>query len=438
MIHRLITKYILNGSYSLALVRLACLGLSLISTVVLARLLGPDIFGVYSYLVNILVITVVIGVFGLQNDSLDKLPKFIIEKDLDIIEYLIKSRVTICLSSFIFGVLAQLSLVFFTEQALNFPVWLIPFTAVFFAITYTNSFALRAFKYFKTSMLFDGAIYAVFIMSISGLIYANDLMNEDLIYRCICLAYLCTALLSSYVLFNVVTKNTNNFNNKNSKKRTYISVVKGGLPFFLLGSVEVLSNNLDILLVSHLFQNSDVAVYAIAKKFILIFSFAFYIFNYKNVVRLSEAFSLGIENQFNKNEIVRNVIAKNRQIFLLTFILGLPLCLFATEVVSYVFGADFVGPKLLYWFVFTFVLVNVAGGPTLSFLNVSGLSHWSVFVIIPGVLVSVLLSFVFSNIFGLSGIGLALTLGLLTWKLLGLILIQIKLGFNISIFSLGK
>lgn len=422
--------------YSLLIVRVICLGFGLISTIQFTKILGIHEFGIYSLYTNVLIMSVVLGSFGQQNLTLDRLPKSIVDKKNDIVSEILITRFVGCTFGLVIGALANYYIKSFIEGPINY--FLLPLSVSCFCLNYLNCFTLRAFKKFKLSMLFDNAVYLTVVLVISYFFYPLGMIS---IFEIIFVSYILVSLITSLMVFKVLINYCNeqgvhiNFMKFNALKIKFYESIKLGLPFLFLSSIEVVSNNIDVMIIGHFLDASSISIYTVAKKFLLFYSLAFYLFNYKNVINLSEAFSVKNKENNKQHEIVKKVMATNKKIFFITLLGGVPFLIMSQELVRIAFGVDFVGGIYLYASFFIFVLINIAFGPTISFINVSGLSRLAPLIIIPGLLISLLFSVLLISNYELLGVSISFTLGLLTWKVIGWLVIKNKFGYNISIFG---
>lgn len=399
------------ATFSMFTLKLASLFTAFIITLLLKSEMTTDTFGFYSVLLSVVLLLSAFSNFGTNFYIIDKIPKT--KNRMNFMTLLELYKLPIILSVFIGG---SVSIFFYYKFNVENAA-LISLAVLFYNLNTINVVILRTKLRNQSSLVCESIIFYVIIFILFVLEHE---VNNVWVINCFFLAALLSFMFSFLIVIKLIGLVF-------FEKSAVLVEVKELFPFMYLSLAEVLMMHLDVLIVSSIFSLSEAGGYFFAKKFLVVFSLAWYVYNYKYTPIISGLFTNPKENS---SQIVR-IIRKRMLVLLFSIFLG-GVILFALsiEMVSTFFNLENLNFNILIIF-FLFSLIHILTGPVVSFLNVSGLSGYSAKVVLFGAVVFLVLVWPISSLIGVEGVVISLSLGMLVWKLLGAFIIEKKSGFNI-------
>jgi len=420
----------LNSKITSLLIKATSIILGFLSNFYLASILTKNDFGLYGALISLFSICLVFSNMGISLSVIDLFPK--IQAKENILQLRRKIALFSIISSLCVGLIAATYATVFELISLeNYfvnSVLSVIFIIFFQNIHASNIATLRSLQSFRVALTLESIVFNLtFVLAIYVLYLSH---SYQLLYSFL-LASLITFILSSHLTRTRV----NNFEEDISRngifdfKELKISEL---LPFMALGFAEVITTNLDVLLVREFFGNEETASYFIAKKMLIAFTLFWFIYNFIYTPKLSKLFF--DKSNINHKEIVR-IMRLKWLVLVLTTTFIVPVNIFFNDVVQYLDLASYKNAKSYLMLFSLFALIHIITGPVISFLNVSGLSKYSVKVVMCGAVVFLISFYPLQYFYGALGILIALNLSLLAWKIVGIYVVKRETGFNIFIGS---
>ena len=420
----------MNSKITSLLIKATSIILGFLSNFYLASILTKNDFGLYGALISLFSICLVFSNMGISLSVIDLFPK--IQAKENILQLRRKIALFSIISSLCVGLIAATYATVFELISLeNYfvnSVLSVIFIIFFQNIHASNIATLRSLQSFRVALTLESIVFNLtFVLAIYVLYLSH---SYQLLYSFL-LASLITFILSSHLTRTRV----NNFEEDISRngifdfKELKISEL---LPFMALGFAEVITTNLDVLLVREFFGNEETASYFIAKKMLIAFTLFWFIYNFIYTPKLSKLFF--DKSNINHKEIVR-IMRLKWLVLVLTTTFIVPVNIFFNDVVQYLDLASYKNAKSYLMLFSLFALIHIITGPVISFLNVSGLSKYSVKVVMCGAVVFLISFYPLQYFYGALGILIALNLSLLAWKIVGIYVVKRETGFNIFIGS---
>lgn len=220
----------------------------------------------------------------------------------------------------------------------------------------------------------------------------------------------------------------------NAVKPQYEAIgwVSRSLPFMFLGALYLVNSQADILMIGTLEGIEPVGTYTIASRLASIIVF---ILTASNAV-LSPMVS-GLYSSRNMGEL-QNLITKSSRLVLVTSCgAALVLLLFRDQLLG-AFGKDFsAGGTILALLIFG-QLINAFSGPVGMLMNMSGYEKQSLIIFLISAVANLLLNFYLIPQFGANGAAMATTVSMVMWNCMGLFWVFNKLNLNSTAFNLAK
>jgi O-antigen/teichoic acid export membrane protein len=418
----------LNAKFLSAAIKLLSITIAFFSNFYLASLLSKNDFGLYSVLVSLLSLSLVFSNMGLSLSIIDLFPKAQTANNLKLLKR--KIYYYSIFSSFIVGFLSSCYLIF--SGIVPFDKSLLLITVLIFVVFFQNIHSsnisiLRSLQSFRLALTLESIIFNLtLILSIYLLFKGNiiELLNSFLIA-----AFL--ALTLSTIFSNLNISSFTNINTDKEIKDLEINLSKLW-PFMLLGLVEVITTNLDVLLVRQFYGYEETANYFLAKKMLIAFTFFWFIYNFIYTPKLSKLFM--DKHNIDYRAVVK-ILRLKWPVLLISTICMAIVNLFYNDIIILFDLNEYTDAKPYILFFSIFAFVHILTGPVVSFLNVTGLSSYSFRVVSFGAVVFLITFYPLQYYYGVLGILIALNLSLIAWKILGVLIIRKVTGFNLLVGS---
>lgn len=413
-----------------AVIKLFSITIGFFANFYIASLLAKDDFGIFSAIVSLLSLCLVLSNMGLNFSIVDLFPKT--ETKVNLLQLRKKIIFFSICSSFIVGVAASIyalsANLITAEIPFYFSISVFVLIVLFQNLHSSNISTLRALQAFRTALSLESVLFN--LMLVIAIYFLFIYFNIGMLFSFL-LATLLSFLLSTVFSFKKIAQfQGSQTSTRNSKVLTLN--FKSLLPFMLLGLVEVITTNLDVLLVRHFFGNEQTADYFLAKKMLVLFTFFWFVYNFIYTPKLSKLFTNS--NQIDHKAVV-SILQLKWPILLLSTVCMLIVNVLFDDLISFVNLEQYSNSKLYVQFFSLFAFIHILTGPVVSFLNVAGLSSYSFKVVSFGALIFLVTFYPMLSHYGVLGILISLNLSLLAWKVLGIYIIRKTTGFNLLIGS---
>lgn len=394
----------------------------------LASLLSKNDFGLYSVMVSLFSLCLVFSNMGLSLSVIDLFPKAQTMDNLTLLRrklwhYSVVSSVVVGCVAAVYAILTGLIT---QEQSALLVVFVL--IVLFQNIHSSNIAILRSLQSFRVALSLESIVFNL-VLVLSIYLLFNDAI-DDLFISFLLAAALAFALSSVFAYYKVAAFPLNNIK-KEETRPLELSLAKLW-PFILLGLVEVVTTNLDVLLVRELYGNEETANYFLAKKMLIVFTFFWFIYNFIYTPKLSKLFVNSA--QINHSAVVSILRLKWPVLMASTCCMVIANIFFENIILLFNLN-DYLDAKPYLLLFSLFAFIHILTGPVVSFLNVTGLSSYSFRVVSFGAFVFLSTFYPLQSYFGVLGILMALNLSLLAWKVLGVYIIRKATGFNLIVGS---
>ena len=364
------------------------MGVGLFIGVWFARYLGPEKFGVWSYVFSIVNIISVISGLGL--DSI-------------IIREVVKDNKN---SSFILG--TSFTLRFVSAAILYFLV------LIFALVTYNESdneiillFSVMSLVFFFQSFdvidfFFQSKLKSKYIVVsrsfsfiISTLWKVYFILNEGEL-KIFAIGYSLEFFLSGFFMFISYIKYNNVFDWKivYSKGR---ELIKASLPLLFTSMAINIYMRVDQLMLKHMLGNESVGFYAAAVRISEIWSFIPVAISYSLFPSIIDLKKVGGNNYYNK---LRNLFT---MLIILSLVIVIPIYLFSNEIIEVLFGKKFeVSAQVLKFHIWLGIFIFI-GVPARKILIAEDLQSYIFFIATLALLLNIVLNVTLIPIYGING-----------------------------------
>ncbi|MBE0471438.1 MAG: flippase [Methyloprofundus sp.] len=422
-------QQLLKGGAGSVLVKATFAFLSFTISVVLARYLGAEGFGVYAFIIALIMLISIPAVIGVPELIVRETAKYQAKGNWELIAglWLWGSKVVI---SFSVAVLLTASLVIFSfadyvdevkSQAVLISVLIIPLAAV----VSIKSASIRGLRHTVLGQLPDSIIrpFMFLILILVAPFFIKTLGVIDVFYAYIFSVVI--ALIASLFFLKKVKPvqiaqvTTPDYDIEAWKKSV--------LPLALISGLHVINGYVDILILGLFRGDEEVGVYRAVVQMSLLVSFGLQAINQVLHPHFSRLYTLGDHQK------LQTIVTISARVILLISLPPVVLFVFyGADILGMIFGDPFyVGGMALAILAFG-QLVNALMGSVGALLNMTGHERYTVRGVALAAVVNIVLNFALIPFYGMLGAAIATAVSLAMWNLLLRYYVRQKLNIEPS------
>ncbi len=402
-----IKSYLKRGAIGSLVLRVAALGLLFVSSIVMARILGKDAFGEFSYVFNWVLLFATMSTLGFADLLVKELP--VLEKnDDDLGIATLRTTATIAtvlvsiFSSSLFLLLSYFGITIALEN--SFPLLKIAMIAApLFSLIVLWQADLRAHRSVITGQLPENIWRPALLL---GAVVSAYLVSKTSVSLQAAVGFNVVAFVGALIVMIPALKKVK-FKLRGIKiHRHWLLAV---WPFFLLTLLELLNSRLDVVLLGHFGFVDEVGVYTVAARFAQFLLFVLSIMNLVAAPLYSRMYESGDTRGLQKLFATVSGIS---------LICGLPLLVFFVLGGKWLLGIYGEG----FDEGFTSLLILSGGqlayvimGPVAYVLMMCGKSRSVIIAQMIGVIVTIILELILIPRLGIEGAAWARSAGLIVW-----------------------
>ena len=403
--------------------------LSLISSVILARLLGPENLGVYAFCVGIITILVIPSSFGLQHLLLREIPKKMVHKNFEELKGLLLRGSHY---SFLVSALLGLMIIIFAwfsgnsndyQLALYWSALFLPSLAM---LQITSS-TLKGFGVIVFGQFIElTAKPFIFLSLICCLCFLTK--ERILSYQAIYMQALATIVACGIGVYFIIKKDLLKFFPK--VEATFNKkLLRSALVLMMYTGVSALNNNISILMLGSFNMQKEIGFFSVAQRGADVVAFA--------LIAVSNALSPKISHYYSQNKmnILQDMINKSSIIIIFyTIPCAFVLILFSNTIIKFVFGAEYISSVIPFCIICIGQLFNAVFGYCGLTLNMIGNEILTMICISIGFILNLLLNLFLIPKYGINGAAVASAVGLISWKLIASLILDKQFGIRFGPF----
>lgn len=407
--------------------------LALALGVVLARGLGVDGYGIYSYILAIMIVLVVVADLGMSTLVLRQFAAYHSQCHWGLMRgLLVRSIQLVFLISIVLVVLALFIVEDISSQALRIAGDLVIWALVLFPLlTFTKLIAsmLQGLQHVVKAQTIEGLIRPIFVLSgVSGVFYiypAMRLPHYVVVIQVVCavgVLLLAMTLLRQYLPKKVYTA-----------KSEYHSRqwLMSALPLTIIGGVGVLNSQTDILMLGFFTSPEEVGIYSVAVQGSALVAFGLHAANAVIAPQLSRLYV-----QADYARLQRLVTYSARAVLLTALPIALAFCLIGGKVAGWVFGPEFTASQTPMAILAVGQLVNAAMGSVGFLLNMTGHEKDVARTLVFATGLNILLNYFLIPQYGVNGAAVATAISIVIWNIVLCRLVKQRIGINSTVFNL--
>jgi O-antigen/teichoic acid export membrane protein len=417
------------NSLIILIIRGSNLALVLATGVLLARILGPSEYGVYAFVLAIISLLAVLGAFGLPELMTRNIATYLQTKDYGRLAGLsVRSLQLTIVVSLVFSIITVIWLLL--DGALDFALWMaiiISFLVPIQALSAIRGGALRGLGFVKVSQLPEMLLQpTAFLIAIVMIWYIQSEVTsiEALLSRVV--VALLTLLVGTLLLVSKWPKELNGIKPIYETARWFGSAKS----FVFISALWVVLGQADIIILGLLSMPSDVGVYKVA---VTGGSLVLYVILSVNTVigpMIASTHAAGDTKEL-------QLIVKKASRFGIIFSLPIALLLivFGQELISFVFGEEYIAAYVPLLILTVAHVFNAAMGSVALTLNMTGHEKLTFRSQLFAVIFNIILNFILIPAFGMVGAAIATAAAIVISNLLLVLFVWRKLGFNPTVFG---
>lgn len=427
---------LLRGGVGAAFVKVASLGVTFAVTVLLARLLGPEEFGLYSFVFSLVSVAAVVPQFGLPGLVLRETARSVANEDYGRLvgSWRWSSRFTffICLAVVALGLAAPLvfgeTVPALRSRAFFFGLLLIPLLS----LGALRSGALRGLGKVVQGLLPELALIPALLLVFVGAIWLITPASLD---ANTAMAAHATAAGLAFLIGLILLHRHRPEAVKAAVEPIYDakSWRRSALPMAVIMGVGILFRHTDTVVLGLMTTKEQVGVYRVASQWAWLITFGGQVVNYVIPPFVARFYARGDRARLQKVA-TRAGLAGT--------VLALPpllaFVLFGKPIITFVFGAQYSDAYLPLVILSLAQLFNMVTGSSGTLLAMTNYEHDSAKVLALSVFINVGLNVALIPLWGLAGAAAAGALTIVVQKVVLWRVVRVRLGVEASIFNLGS
>lgn len=410
----MLKKYQVQGALASVSVKFGFALLSLSTAIILARILGPGDFGLYSYVLALVMFVSIPAYAGIPELIVRETAKNFANKDWHTLAelWLWAERFVLKFSILVLFIGLISCYLFFEKlgQEKAYAIMLGLFSIPFLSLTGLFSACLRGLGNTilgqTVESLFRPTILLLFIICVSFFYAKFNSLLAILVYV---VATIVALWLSILLLIKHRPKQANSAKRLlNPQSSWYKSI----LPLSLISGLQVINGYSDIIVMGIYCSNEEVGIYKTVVQLSLLVAFGLQAINQVLRPKFSSLYELG------EFEELQKLVKTSARVILFLSLFPIILCIFfGSNLLGLIFGAEFSygGPALAVLAIGQ--LVNSAMGSVAALLNMTGHESYTIKGIGLAAVLNLLLNIILIPKYGMLGAAIATGFSMVVWNL---------------------
>ena len=423
----------IRGSGGTFLLKVYSILIGYILTLILARALGANNFGIYAYTISWIEILIILAFLGLDKIIIREVSIYKTKENWSLLNGIIKFSITLVLAISIIlaivsgsiGWLFNPSLESITLQSFWLALLLLPLRA----LTHTGQLILQGYQKVVLAQIPDILIrpLLIIILFLILLYIFNAEPTTPLAIGVHIAASAISVLISIFLIKKNLPHEARNISPSYQKKQW----IESALPLLFVSGMLIINNKADILMLGSIVDMEAAGIYSIASKVSMVVILAYQVVSITFAPALAKMFSEG-----NKDK-MQNALYKSAQ-FILYY--SLPITVFVvifSEWILSFFGNEFSTGTTALVILSIGKFIYTITGLTGILLIMTGFERAVAIGVCFATITNIILNSILIPYLEINGAALATALSLIVWNIILLRLVVKELGVNPTIFSLG-
>lgn len=415
-------------------IKLIGIGFSLMTGIVLARVLGPEQYGIYSYVLAIVSILAIPAMFGLPSLIVRETAKSEVSQRWGLIRGLWywANSITVSLSiiiALIAMAMLWLSRDSFTQLQLMTFAWGIAFIPLS-SLAALRGASLRGLKKVIQGQLPEQVLKPLFfiVILISVSLLGNTKVTAQNAMMFNALSAGIAFIFGAWLLLRESPKQFKRVTKEYDSKAWIGSVI----PLAMIAGLDIVVTQTDIIMLGFLSTATEVGVYRVAVQGAMLVTIGISATNMVMAPYLSK-FSANYDMVKMKSIATQSA----RISFFIAFFSTLFFGFFGKELITLVFGESYITAYLPLFILAISQSINAGVGAGGVILNMNGYEKSTMFILFISALINVILNFIFIPLWGIVGAALATAIAIIIRKIITWYMVYFKLNIDSSIVGVS-
>lgn len=407
---------LMRGGVGSIAVKIASTGLNLILAIVLARLLGAEGFGIYSFVFALVTILAIPAQMGLPNLVVRETAKARVAERWDLIKGLWRwSSIVACAMSLgLVAIGTSLAFIFadrFTSVQMNTFAWALALVPLV-ALGNLRGAALRGLHHVVQGQLPEFILRPLFLIAFAlGFAWVVRPTAFDPAFAM--MLHVSAATGAFIIGATLLLRSTPE---KIKSEQTYTTIqmpwLASALPMAAVEGINIVNQNIGVVMLGSLTTAEDVGIFRVALQGAALVAFGFAAANTMIGPHIAR-----LHAQDDRVGLQCLVVSVADAVFLLGLPIALIIVVFGPTIISVLFGADFADAYAPLVIITLAQIVNAATACVGALLTMTGHERTVAIGMVAAAVITILSTFALVPLWGLTGAALANALGIITWNL---------------------
>jgi O-antigen/teichoic acid export membrane protein len=392
------------------------LGVSLVfaTSIVLARNLGAEGYGAYSYIYSLVILLTIPSQFGVPMLLIREIPGALVEKKIVFLEVLISwSATQVLLASLV--VFAGFSIVvatLFRDHELS-KYMIIAATALpLLSLSAISAAAIRAEGWVILGQISETVVRP--LLFVVGVLAIKFLTSEQVDLSVVVYIFIASAGCSCIVSIAIFCRKSYIFRWGNIslfKRARGSSWGRSAFPLALISGVAIINSNVDVIVLSQFTAQEDVGLYRVATQGALLCSFSLQAMNLVCAPQFAKLYFS------NKKRQLQNLVGLSATVlFVISLVIAATILIFKDELLLFVYGSEFVGAGAAMSILIFGQVVNSLFGLVGALMGMTGNHRQVLIVSLISLVLNIVVSLLLVPVYGVHGAAISTALSLTFWN----------------------
>jgi len=423
-----VREYVIRSSSGVFLINVLGILIGLLSSIVLARAMGPKNYGLYSFAIETMMFLVVPISSGLGTLLTREVAKYRYQSDYSYLKGIIAwSGKFVFFASLLLILIAIIGIFVFINDPVKRSIFFLVLPIIFLnSINQVRMGSLRGLKRVILSQLPETLIRPALTVTIIALLYWGVKYpisaKTGIIVNLFSLSIV--FILGLWWLWKAVPEEAKNVTSTYDSKKW----IKESLPFFLLGGIAIINTKLSVVIVGVFRPVEEVGFYRIAVTASTIISFLLMAVNMTIAPLISELYYGGKKDQ------LQRILTKTvRFIFLAGLMISIGYWILGKFLINLFYGQEYLPAYLPLVILSLGQLINIGAGSVGYVLNMTGYQNDAVKGQIIAAISSAALNILLIPNYGISGAAIATAVSFFIWNIVLLYFVKKRTKLKTSV-----
>jgi O-antigen/teichoic acid export membrane protein len=417
---------LIKGAGGLAVLKVINVFLMLSSGVLLARVMGPEHYGVYAFVLSIVTLLILPAKAGLPTLLVRETAYNQLKGNWGLLRGLIKLSGRFVLGYSIFIVIVAWIYAHYgwegsntvRNEAFLWALLLVPFLAY----TGIRTGALRGLRWVVSSEMPEQLIRPIIVLICAGLLLLiGRKIDAVTAVQINIIAAIVAFLIGTIVLFKALPAPVKHIPPEYTLRPWLASL----FPLSIFVGLKLLDSQVSLILLGVFGSSEEVGLFKVATTGAGLVAFGMTAVNMAMSPHLARLFHEG-----NMETLQRMIIVSTRLVALTSFPVAVAFIFWGETIISFIFGPEYSGAGVALAILCIGQLVNASAGPVATLLNMAGKDRVTVLVSMIALGVNIALGVTLIPLYGITGAALSFAVSVSSWNIILMFVAKKQLGIN--------